>query len=86
MHKSRLARVSTFLPIVIIRIYQRVLSPEQSFWGKRVGWKVCRFHPTCSQYAVEALEKYGVLKGSYLAFRRFLRCHPWNSGGKDPVP
>ena len=71
--------------VTIIRIYQRLLSPEQSFWGKRVGWKVCRFHPTCSQYAIEALEKYGVLKGSYLAGRRLLRCHPWNPGGIDHV-
>jgi len=66
-------------------MYQYILSPDQSFWGRRLGFKVCRFHPTCSQYAIEALEKYGTVKGGYLASRRILRCHPWNPGGPDPV-
>lgn len=70
----------------IIKLYQKILSPEQSFWGKRIGWKVCRFHPTCSEYAVGALKKFGLLKGGYMASRRILRCHPWNPGGYDPVP
>ena len=46
----------------------------------------CRFVPTCSEYALEALEKYGALKGSWLALRRFLKCHPFHKGGYDPVP
>ena len=46
----------------------------------------CRFYPTCSQYALEALEKYGALKGGYLAVRRGLRCNPFHKGGYDPVP
>ena len=46
----------------------------------------CRFTPTCSQYALEALEKYGAIKGSWLAFRRILRCHPFHKGGYDPGP
>ncbi|MBR5708379.1 MAG: membrane protein insertion efficiency factor YidD [Oscillospiraceae bacterium] len=46
----------------------------------------CRFIPTCSEYALEALEKYGALKGSWLALRRFLKCHPFHKGGYDPVP
>jgi uncharacterized protein len=85
MSKIKLKYISIFLPILIIRIYQHVLSPEQSFWGKRTGWKICRFHPTCSQYAIDALKKYGVMKGSYLATKRVFRCHPWNPGGEDPV-
>ena len=58
------------------------------------GWQVlsrrmrprCRFHPSCSSYAVEALERHGALRGSWLATRRLGRCHPWNAGGLDPVP
>jgi len=60
----------------MIRLYQRT-----------AGWRppVCRFVPTCSQYAVEAIEKYGALKGSGLAVWRICRCHPFNRGGYDPV-
>lgn len=62
----------------MIRIYQRVLSP---LLGPR-----CRFYPTCSHYAVEALQKHGLLRGSCYAARRLCRCHPLNPGGIDPVP
>ncbi|NQU49905.1 MAG: membrane protein insertion efficiency factor YidD [Planctomycetes bacterium] len=61
-----------------IRGYQRRISP---LWGPR-----CRFHPTCSHYAVEALEKHGLLKGILLAIWRLLRCQPFSKGGYDPVP
>lgn len=63
--------------IRLIRGYQ-VLS---RLWGRR-----CRFYPTCSQYAVDALRTHGMLKGSWLALRRLARCHPFNPGGYDPVP
>ena len=65
--------------IAIIRFYQRNISPYK-------GGATCRFVPTCSEYALEALEKYGALKGSLLAIRRILRCHPISKGGYDPVP
>ena len=61
-----------------VRVYQWTLSP---FIGNR-----CRFHPTCSQYAVEALEAHGLLKGGVMAARRLGRCHPFHPGGFDPVP
>lgn len=64
--------------IAVIRLYQITLSP--------VLGAHCRFHPSCSQYAVEALAKYGALKGSWYAARRILRCHPYHAGGYDPVP
>lgn len=62
-----------------IKIYQWTLSPL-------LGPSKCRFKPTCSHYAVEAIEEWGIFKGTYLAVRRILRCHPWGGFGYDPVP
>lgn len=67
------------LLIGIIRIYRKFLSPLK-------GHATCIYTPTCSQYAIEALEKYGVLKGSLLSVWRILRCNPFAKGGYDPVP
>jgi putative membrane protein insertion efficiency factor len=64
--------------IAIVRTYQRLLSP---LLGPR-----CRFAPTCSAYAVEALTRHGAVRGGWLAVRRIARCHPFNPGGHDPVP
>jgi len=61
----------------LIKGYRLYISPL--FPGK------CRFSPTCSAYAMEAIEKYGALKGSYMAFKRILKCHPFHPGGYDPV-
>lgn len=61
-----------------IRFYRKYISPCKS--------PCCIYIPTCSEYALEALEKYGAIKGSYLAVRRILRCHPFHKGGYDPVP
>jgi putative membrane protein insertion efficiency factor len=66
-------------PLVgLIRAYQWGVSP---FIGQN-----CRFHPSCSEYAVEALRRYGPIKGLHLALRRVACCHPWHPGGCDPVP
>jgi len=62
----------------LIRGYQYAISP---FLGLH-----CRFHPTCSEYALEALQRHGALRGIRLALKRLLRCHPWHPGGFDPVP
>ena len=62
----------------LIRFYRVSISPLHP--------ACCRFTPTCSQYAMEAVEKYGAVKGGYLAVRRILRCHPFHKGGYDPVP
>lgn len=66
------------LAIGALRLYKRLISP--------VLPPACRFAPTCSEYAVEAIEKHGVLRGGMLAARRLLRCGPWHPGGFDPVP
>lgn len=66
-------------PLVwLIRGYQLAISP---MLGNR-----CRFFPSCSEYSMEALEKYGLLRGVWLGLRRIGRCHPWHPGGYDPVP
>lgn len=65
-------------PVKLIRLYQRFLSPLLP--------STCRFTPSCSQYAVEAIEKHGVLKGCTLAAWRILRCNPLSKGGDDPIP
>lgn len=62
----------------LIRFYQREISPHRT--------PCCRFTPTCSQYALEAVQKHGAVKGSLLAFWRILRCNPFCKGGYDPVP
>ena len=64
--------------LVPIFFYKRCISPFTP--------PSCRFTPTCSQYAVEAIQKHGPFKGLYLAIRRILRCHPWGGSGYDPVP
>jgi uncharacterized protein len=63
--------------IALIRFYQFVISP---FLGSR-----CRFHPSCSDFALEALSRYGLVKGTWLAFKRLGCCHPWHPGGFDPL-
>lgn len=66
------------LIVALIRGYQRYLSPLMG--------PSCRFHPTCSHYTLEAVERYGALRGGWMGFRRILRCHPFHPGGYDPVP
>ncbi|MBY0347703.1 MAG: membrane protein insertion efficiency factor YidD [Hydrotalea flava] len=64
--------------IGLIKFYQYVISPN-------IGPK-CRYTPTCSQYAIEALKKYGIFKGGWLSIKRISSCHPWGGHGHDPVP
>ena len=70
--------------IFLVRIYQWVLSPLKSTFFGPAGQ--CRFTPSCSHYAIEALRVHGVFRGGALAARRLLRCHPWGGCGHDPVP
>ena len=66
------------LMMAMIRFYQREISPLHP--------PRCRYIPTCSEYALQAVEKYGAVKGGWLALKRLLRCHPFHKGGYDPVP
>jgi uncharacterized protein len=66
------------IAILLIRGYQLLLSP---WLGNH-----CRYHPTCSKYAIEAIERHGAVRGLWLALRRIGRCHPWGGAGHDPVP
>ncbi|MFM2338081.1 MAG: rane protein insertion efficiency factor YidD [Bacteroidota bacterium] len=75
---KRLLQILSFPLIVLIKIYQWVISPL-------LGPK-CRYTPTCSHYAEQALKKYGPIKGIWLALKRIGRCHPWGGSGYDPVP
>lgn len=74
MSKSLGARIA----ILVVRGYQVSISPLLP--------ASCRYHPTCSVYAIEALERHGALRGGWLALRRIARCHPFHAGGYDPVP
>ena len=75
----------TNFQISVIKLYQKTLSLDHGFLGQLTGQKVCRFHPTCSDYAIEAIKKYGPIKGLWLAVKRVARCNPWNQGGYDPL-
>ena len=66
------------IPIGIIKLYQIVLSPMLG--------PTCRFHPSCSHYAIDAITEHGMIKGTWLSIKRILKCHPLNNGGYDPVP
>lgn len=73
-----LSKILSYFLIGLIRFYQIVISPIKP--------RSCRFYPTCSAYALEAVRKFGPFKGSYLTVKRILKCHPFHSGGYDPLP
>lgn len=76
--QRKINQLLTYPFILLVRFYQVAISPLKP--------PTCRFNPTCSTYALEALKKYGLLKGGRLALRRIMRCHPWGGSGYDPVP
>ena len=74
------------LAIGLIRLYQKTLSLDHGPLKFLYPNGYCKFHPTCSEYACQAIERYGLLKGWTLAVKRVLRCNPWSQAGIDPVP
>lgn len=75
---ANVSTVPSRIIALVIRGYQRFISPALP--------PACRFSPTCSQYALDAVTRYGALKGTWLGAKRIVRCHPWHPGGYDPVP
>ena len=73
-----LNKIVTYPLILLIRVYQLIVSP---MLGSN-----CRFMPTCSEYALESLKVYGLIKGTYLTIKRIGKCHPWGGHGYDPIP
>lgn len=73
------------LAVKIIRIYQKTLSFDHGPLKNFYPHGFCRFYPSCSQYGLEAIEKYGIIRGGVMTLWRVLRCNPWNKGGHDPV-
>ena len=71
-------KLITYPFVLLVRFYQIAISPSKP--------PTCRFSPTCSSYALEALKRHGLFKGGMLAIRRIMRCHPWGGSGYDPVP
>ena len=76
--RRKVRRIINWPFLMLIKGYKLLLSP---FMGRS-----CRFTPTCSTYTYEAIEKYGIIRGGWLGFRRILRCNPWGGSGYDPVP
>ena len=73
--------------LAAIRLYQRWLSPDTGILKAIFLTEgACRFTPRCSEYTYQAIEAYGIIFGSWLGFKRILRCHPWSKGGYDPIP
>ncbi len=82
----KLSHLPRKLGQLMIRGYQKTLSPDHGPLQHLIKQPTCKFHPTCSQYTYEAVGRFGLVKGSWLGAKRVARCHPWSLGGMDPVP
>lgn len=69
----------------MIRWYQKYLSLDTGFLSYLWSERICRFHPSCSEYTYQAISKYGLFRGGWLGIKRIVRCHPWAKGGNDPL-
>jgi putative membrane protein insertion efficiency factor len=81
----KVINIPSFLLIKLIKVYQKTISPDHGVFNKLFPFGYCRFRPTCSDYAIGAVSKYGVLRGGIKSGWRILRCNPFNKGGWDPV-
>jgi uncharacterized protein len=83
---NKIFNIPKHLLISLIDVYQATLSPDHSWLKGRFPHGYCRFYPSCSQYTKESVNRFGVIKGSWLGIKRLLRCHPWAEPKLDPVP
>lgn len=74
------------IALILIKIYQKLFSFDHSFWAKNTPYRVCIYHPSCSEYTYQSIERFGLVKGSIMGFFRILRCNPVSVPGEDPVP
>jgi putative membrane protein insertion efficiency factor len=75
-----------YLLLILIKIYQKTLSFDHGFLGRLFpSVRVCRYHPSCSQYSYEAIQEYGTFIGGFLSIKRIISCNPWSQGGYEPV-
>ena len=71
--------------IVVLKIYQKIFSFDHGILKVFYPFGFCRFYPTCSEYSIQSIEKYGLIRGAIKTIKRIGRCHPWSRGGYDPV-
>jgi hypothetical protein len=83
--KNSLPYFPRYIAIKMIKVYQRTLSFDHGLFSHLFPYGFCRFKPTCSEYAIDAIAKYGIIRGGLRAGWRVLRCNPWNKGGYDPL-
>jgi len=74
-----------YILLFLIKIYQKTFSLDHGLLGRIIPVKACRYRPTCSVYSYQSIDKYGILKGGWLAIKRIVRCNPWGGSGHDPV-
>lgn len=79
-------KIPSYIAMGIIRVYQKTISFDHAFWANPTKFRVCIYHPSCSEYAYEAIDRHGIIKGTVMGTARIIRCNPLAKGGYDPVP
>lgn len=79
-------KIPDYLAAGLIRVYQFTLSTDHSFWAKPEVFRICTYHPSCSEFTRQAILKHGLILGSLMGLKRIIDCNPFSKGGLDPVP